>query len=46
MHTCTNTHKHLLTINVQIYLNFTDQADENDEEIKISSLDIELSKGQ
>lgn len=42
-------YKHLYkrqsTINAQIYLNFTDQADENDKEMKISSLDIELSKG-
>lgn len=46
MPTYTKTHKHLLTINAPVYLNFTDLADENDEEIKISSLDIELSKGQ
>lgn len=48
MHTYINTHKHLLTINAPVQLNFTDQTDENeiDEEMKILGLDVRLSIGQ
>lgn len=45
MPTFTKTHKHLLTINAPVYLNFTDLTDENDEEMKISNFHVELSKG-